>query len=105
MPVLRVKSIGEESELLNGVENGNDGSAVVDNFLGRGSIDNELVGRLLHAIDRQVAYVAQAIRGFGKIELALPRPHGHHAGLKAEQVDVTSSIEGQSCHLGVFDDI
>ena len=105
MSVFRVKGIGQQSEFLNGIENGNDGSAIIDNFLGRGPIDHKLVSRLLHAVDREIPYVAQAVRGFGKIELALPRTNGHHAGLQAEQIDVTSSIEGQGGDLGVLDDV
>ncbi len=108
--VLGIEVGGEDAELFDGVEVGNDGGAAVHVLLHVDSVDHEAVGGFALAVDGEVAGVGVA----GGVDAAGDAGHddgagqeggdGSDAGLDGEQIGVAAAVEGESGHLAGGDD-
>ena len=110
LTIFGVKVIGENAELGDRVQIGDDGGAHVDILFDIAPIHQEAVGKFALAVDGDGARIQ--IAGGRKHA----RPHilhgvggdggdGSDAGLEGEQVGETSSIERHACHLFAGDDL
>ena len=109
LAVFRVEVTGENAELGDGIQVGNDRRAHVDVFFDVAAIQHEAVGELPLAVDGDGAGVQ--IAGGRKCadshilsRAGCERRDGRDAGLKGEQVRVAASIERHRGHLFACDD-
>ncbi len=110
LAVFRVEVTGENPELGDGIQVGNDRRAHVDVFFDVASVQHKAVGKFPLAVDRdgagiQIAGGRKCADAHILSRVGRQRRDRDHAGLKGEQVRVAAAVERHGRHLFAGDDL